>query len=343
MFTINTKQAVEEILTCCGAGLTPYLTSSPGMGKSSLVHQIANDHDLKVIDVRLSQCTPEDLQGFPMRQGDKATFTPFDIFPVEGDPLPRDEDGNEMSGWMLFLDELSSATKPVQAAAYKLILDRQVGSYKLHKNVAIVAAGNKATDKAVVNQMSTALQSRLINYELEVDPKAWTEWALQSGVDHRVTGFISFKPSMLMDFRADHTDKTFACPRTWEFLSRLVKGRDIEQHHGARIAGTIGEGAAVEFMTFAQEYGKLPSFNAILADPKGTPIPREASTKYATMSMLMENFEPGNLDEVLDYVERFDTEIQVIFCRGAVVRKPEIRTNHQKFQDYLMKMLRYLN
>ena len=98
-----------------------------------------------------------------MREGNKAVFTPFSIFPLENDPIPQGYDG-----WMLLLDELSSANKQVQAAAYKLILDRQVGSFNLHPNCAIVAAGNKITDKAVVTQMSTALQSRLIHYELSV-------------------------------------------------------------------------------------------------------------------------------------------------------------------------------
>ncbi len=151
MYTVTPNQAAQEIVACISAGLTPLLSGSPGTGKSSLMNQVAKDYQLKLLDLRLSQCTPEDLQGYPMRNGNKATFTPFDIFPLEGEEIPE---GYE--GWILFLDELTSATKPVQAAAYKLILDRMVGSYRLHPNVAIVGAGNKMTDRAVVNQMSTA-------------------------------------------------------------------------------------------------------------------------------------------------------------------------------------------
>ena len=42
----------------------------------------------------------------------KAEFMPFNIFPLENTPLPKDKDG-----WLLFLDEFNSATKMVQAAA----------------------------------------------------------------------------------------------------------------------------------------------------------------------------------------------------------------------------------
>lgn len=337
MYTITPKQAYDEIVGCISVGLVPMLASSPGMGKSSLVNQIARDFRLKLLDLRLSQCTPEDLQGFPMRSGDKATFTPFDVFPLEGDEVPPGYDG-----WLLFLDEATSATKPVQAAAYKLILDRMVGSFKLHPNVAIVMAGNKITDKAVVTQMSTAMQSRIIHFELGVSSDEWVEYAYKADIDHRIISFIGYMPSRLMDFRPDHQDKTFPCPRTWEFLSKLIKGKDVNQSTGPRAAGTIGEGVAVEFITFAQEFDRLPKFADIVADPLGAMIPPESSTKYATVSMLIENFTPNTLDPVLEYVQLLDIEMQILFCRGAVVRHPKIREEHTKFIQYLRKMVRYL-
>jgi hypothetical protein len=337
MFTVTPKQAADEIVACISVGRTPLLTSSPGMGKSSLMNQVARDYRLKLIDVRLSQCTPEDLNGFPMRNGNKATFTPFDIFPLEGDELPDGYDG-----WLLFLDELTSATKPVQAAAYKLILDRMVGSFHQHKHVAIVGAGNKTTDKAVVNQMSTALQSRLLHYELALNAREWVELAHRIGIDYRITSFIEYMPSKLMDFRPDHQDTTFPCPRTWEFLSDLIKGQEITESRGARVAGAIGEGCAVEFITFAKEFTRLPKFHQIIADPKGTPVTDEASTKYASMSMLIENVDEKTLSAVLEYVERFDIEFQIIFARGVVVRHPKLRTDHDGFRNYLRNMVRYL-
>lgn len=338
MFLITPKQTVEELRVCAEAGLTPLLTSSPGMGKSSLVHAFAEEFGLKLIDLRLSQCTPEDLQGFPMRSGNKATFTPFDVFPIEGDPIPEG-----YTGWLLFLDELTSASKPVQAAAYKLILDRMTGSFKLHPNVVIVAAGNKATDKAVVNQMSTALQSRIIHYELELNVNDWIELAHKQDFDHRVIGYITYQPGQLMDFRPDHQDKTFPCPRTWDFLSRLVKDREVSTKIGARIAGTVGQGAAVGFITFAEQYDKLPRMDAILADPLGIAVPREASTRHATISMLISEADEDNLGKVMEYVDRFDAEFQFVFCRGANLRNPKLRHQNKAFDAHLMKMLRYLS
>lgn len=42
----------------------------------------------------------------------RADYAPFAHFPIEGDPLPEG-----YSGWLLFLDELTSALPAIQAAA----------------------------------------------------------------------------------------------------------------------------------------------------------------------------------------------------------------------------------
>lgn len=341
-YTISPSQAYTEVLHCISRGVAPLIVSSPGLGKSSIIQRVAKDYRLKLIDLRLSQCTPEDLNGFPMRMGDKAQFVPFDIFPLKGEPLPVDEDGNEMEGWLLFCDEITSASKSVQAAAYKLILDRMVGSFKLHENCVIAAAGNKATDKAVVTQMSTALQSRMTHYEMEVCEKSWIDWAFKNDIDNRVISFISYMPSRLMDFRPDHQDKTFPCPRTWEFLSRLIKDEEVNEKISARIAGTIGTGCATEFIAFAKEFDRLPRFEDIAAAPLNAPVPPEVSTKYATMSMLVEHVDDKSMDAVLSYVDRFDIEMQILFSRGCAAMKPDLRTKHVGFGKFLTKMVRYL-
>ncbi|OZB41166.1 MAG: hypothetical protein B7X50_07665 [Alishewanella sp. 34-51-39] len=129
-------------------------------------------------------------------------------FPLESDEVPKG-----YNGWLLFLDEFTSATRAVQASAYKLVLDRMVGDHYLHKNVAIVCAGNLETDGAIVEAMSTALQSRLVHFEVAVDSECWLEWAVKNDIDHRITSYIRFKPDNLYTFKADHTDKTYGSPR----------------------------------------------------------------------------------------------------------------------------------
>lgn len=110
---VKISQAASMITKAIKAKLVPMLVGSPGTGKSMIVQDIAESYGLKLIDMRLSQCDPTDLMGFPnINKEGRAGYAPMETFPIEGDPLPEG-----YSGWLLFLDEFNSAPPSVQAAA----------------------------------------------------------------------------------------------------------------------------------------------------------------------------------------------------------------------------------
>ena len=64
---------------------------------------------------------------------------------------------------ILFLDEMNSAPQSVQAAAYQLILNRKIGDYELPVGWAVIAAGNRASDRSVVHAQPAALANRFVD------------------------------------------------------------------------------------------------------------------------------------------------------------------------------------
>jgi hypothetical protein len=313
---VKPSQAIRMMTTYITARLVPMLVGSPGCGKSDLVRQIAKKYNLKVIDLRLSQCDPTDLLGFPNIKGTKAGYVPMETFPLEGDKIP---DG--YSGWLLFLDEFNSAGNAVQAAAYKITLDRMVGIDKLHANVAIICAGNLDTDNAIVNPMSTALQSRLAHLELVLDTEEWCTWASENQLDHRIVDYIRFRPGNLYTFKPDHTDRTYACPRTWAFASRVLEREDVDSPDCLPLlAGVIGEGVAREFLVHCKIYETLPKIAEIVARPDAVKVPQEPSILYAITGSLADNAAKDNLTQLMKYIGRLPEEFQVVTLRDIVRR-----------------------
>jgi hypothetical protein len=323
--TVNTHEASALMEKVLRAGLVTMLSGSPGTSKSSLVYQLAEKFGLKVIDLRLSQCDPVDLSGFPTinTAKTKSTYIPMTTFPIEGDPIPKG-----YNGWLLFLDEFNSAPLSVQSAAYKLILDKQVGEFNLHKNVAIVAAGNLATDNAITNRLSTAMQSRLVHLELKINPKHWLEWAATAGIDYRVQAYINYKPDGLMIFDPNHNDKTFANPRTWEFLSSIIK-QEIQINHDLLplLAGCVGEGSARQFYGFVQVFDDLPQVEELIKNPLTARIPNEPSALYAVAGLIAHKITEANIDSLVQYTERLPVEFQVISLSGAIKNNPKLIGN----------------
>lgn len=270
--------------------------------------------------MRLSQCDPTDLLGFPQITNGKAGYVPMDTFPLEHDPVPVG-----YSGWLLFLDEFTSAPRGVQAAAYKVTLDRMIGQHNLHPHCAIVCAGNKDSDGAIVEEMSTALQSRLIHLELIVDALEWMEWASAQKFDHRITSFIGFKPSMIYTFKPDHTDKTYAAPRTWDFTNDLLKYVDPgEQDALPLFSGALSEGVAREFIVFCEIYMNLPSIPDIVANPSGLKVSDEPSILFALTGSIAHHINALNADKLLVYISRLPVEFQVVCVRQCLARNKEL-------------------
>ena len=317
---VTPSQATSMIAKYIQAKIVPMLTGSPGMGKSAIVKDIAKTYNLKLIDLRLSQCDPTDLMGFPSIQGQRAGYLPMETFPLEGDPIPEG-----YSGWLLFLDEFNSASIAVQAAGYKLILDRMVGQKNLHKHVAVVCAGNLETDGAIVNPMSTAMQSRLAHLELITDVNQWLDWAYENGIHRFITSYIKFKPGNLYAFSPDHTDKTYACSRTWEFANRVleVTGAD-DKDLLPMLAGVLSEGVAREFVGFTKIDNDLPKISQIVQSPNSVRVPDEPSVLFALTGSISHHADKTNLAPLITYVKRLPKEFQVVALRETVRRNKEL-------------------
>uniref|UniRef100_A0AAU6VZR9 AAA-ATPase n=1 Tax=Pseudomonas phage Arace01 TaxID=3138526 RepID=A0AAU6VZR9_9VIRU len=334
------RKIKEYIRDCIYAGLVPYVQSSPGMGKSTIMEAIANEENLHMIDHRLSTSAPEDMSGLPQFQEGLAKFAPFaDLFPLQDAVIPNGKDG-----FMLFLDEFNSAKREVQAASYKLILDKKVGQHRLHDRLVITAAGNLSTDRAIVNPIGTAMQSRVIHLEMEIDFDEWLmDVALPQEWDSRVIAYLSQYPSKLMDFKPDHNEKTFCCPRTWDFVNRIAKTKDkIEVKDTALYGGCITSGTAADFVQFTQVYANMVKIEDILRDPVNCYLPGDANTRWATISAMMEKVTEDNFEKMAIYANRFDLSFRVLFFRSAHVRNPKLRS-HPAFRKAMSEVSKYIH
>lgn len=349
IYSCTPRQIREYVIDCLESDVVPFVQSSPGMGKSSIMKSISKEAGLELIDHRLSTSAPEDLSGLPrFDEEGNAHFSPFaDLFPVEGTNIPEGK-----RGWMLFLDEFNSAKKDVQAAAYKLVLDRMTGQKKLHEKCVITAAGNLATDRAIVNQISTAMQSRVCHLEMRIDHTEWLyDVALKEDYDPRIIAFLNYDEKKLMDFRPDHNEKTFCCPRTWEFMNRFIKGKDFkinadgEYEMDKKIplyAGTITSGVAVEFVQFTRVFNSLIDIKEILRDPANCQIPGDNPTRWAVISHMMSKGTEENFTKIVEYANRFPLDFKILFFRSALVRLPFFR-QHPSFAPAMADLSRYLS
>jgi hypothetical protein len=241
--------------------ISTMIWGAPGIGKSSIVEQLATTHQLEFIDLRLSQLAPTDLRGLPVAEAGVSKWFPPEFLPQQGRGI-------------LFLDEINMAVPAMQGMAQQLILDRRVGSYVVPEGWFVWAAGNRKEDRAGVFEMPAPLANRFLHLQVEPDFASFKAYALESGIHEQIIAFLSFRPSLL--HKIEPHQPAWCSPRSWMMASSL-------HFHGLDLAPAIGMSANAEFQAFINLYRNLPDLTQILAG-RGSEIafPGEPSARYAT-------------------------------------------------------------
>ena len=250
---ISAGQALAALRAGHAAQANGQMTASwmlhgrPGIGKTEIVQQLAQETSSRLFDLRLTTIEPQDLRGLPFYDHEaKRTvwYRPED--------LPDDPENPAI----LFLDELTAAAPSLQPTVYGLLQERRVGRHQLPASTFIVAAGNSVEDGAVAYEMGTALSDRLIHLALRAEATDWiANYAMPKRLDPAVIAFIRTRPDLL-DTTEDalRRGQMIACtPRSWARVSSILGSVEDKGLRDTLIAGTIGEAPAAEFILIAEE------------------------------------------------------------------------------------------
>lgn len=256
---------------------------SPGCGKSTIVRDVCKKRGIDFIDARLAQMEPCDIKGLPVPNKEEKVMDWF----ING-TWPRNPNGKGI----IFLDEITSADRSIQVAAYELVLDRRLGKlYQVPPGYLIVAAGNNTTDKAVAMTMSSALANRFMHVELKEDAEAWLNWARINNIHPSVVGFIAYKPNMLFSMDdGQNLERGWPSPRSWERVSQMChiykNTKDVLLRK--MVYGLVGNSTGVEFMEFYKLNAEFDNILQIMTDPNSIiHIPPQADRKYAMCSAMV--------------------------------------------------------
>ena len=306
MNPIKAQRSIDHLIN---RKVPVFLWGPPGIGKSSIVSQIAKNRDIGFIDLRLSLLDPTDLRGIPFfdTKENTAVWAPASFLP----------DGSIKEG-ILFLDELNTAAPMVQASAYQLILDRKIGEYTLPDGWAIVAAGNRESDRGVVFRMATPLANRFVHLDMEPSLEDWQVWAKKSNIDETIIAFTSYRPDALFAFNTQNDSKAFATPRTWEYVNEILLSNPDDDLLMDLIKGAIGEELAASFLGFKSVAKKLPNIDDIL-EGKTTDVPVETSALHilcTSLSMRIDDeTRAATLDNLLRYTLNLPGEFAVMIIQ----------------------------
>jgi len=326
MKAIELKNSLKELIK---EKIPTFIWGSPGIGKSSIVKQIAKEQNLEFIDLRLSLLDPTDLKGIPFFDSNskEAIWAPPNF-------LPKDK----TSSGILFLDEINTAPPSVQSAAYQLVLDRKIGDYELPQNWAIVSAGNEIDDASVVFDMPAPLSNRFVHLNMQVDFNDWKVWAYQNQIESSIIAYLQFDESKLFNFDAELDQKAFATPRSWEYVDKILKSNLNKKALTEVLTGTIGEEATVGFLNFLKVMQELPNIDDIL-NGKDVKFSNDSKVLFAlttAITLKLKNAKQEQIENAIKFSFKLPKEYAVALIKDMQQNNIDIE-NLDIWEDWVEK------
>lgn len=320
---INHEQLTKSIIKSYNTGKPLFISGTTGIGKSQNVmntakqiavkeqrkfiewNKISDKDKLRLedeeayresvfvfVDYRISQISPEDLKGLPKLNGkDYVEWKPTLLFRV----LSKDK-----VKALLFFDEMNLAPPSIQAAAYQIILDKCIGEIALNPDVCIIAAGNRAEDKANVFDMAMPLKARFRHTTLRVPSvEEWeSEYAIPHGVQDKLIAFLKFRPDLLMaDISKLKGQSAFPCPRQWDVVDCITKDETDLEEIKRYTSESVGDGVAIEYKAFLKLRDEIDLDN-VLANPSSV-SKLGLDMKWALISLVSERYRTAKKDSTL--------------------------------------------
>ncbi len=270
-------------------------------------------------DLRSSQMDIGDVKGLPSFFDGVTEWKANILFKVLSQ---KESDG------ILFFDELLQAPPTILSNLYQIILDRQVGEISLSENIGIFAGTNTITDNAGVFNIPSPLANRFLHVELSIPSKKdWVNWSFKNDIDNRIIAFIEFNEKYLHTYDKVKNNLVFSSPRSWEFLSRLIKDNKNIDEIEISAQSTIGEGVGIEFLSFIKLQKKL-NIEDLLKHPEKVKNIVELSEKYALLSAVSDRIKekPEDLptyQAVMKLLNYLEEEFKIILMRFILTNAQE--------------------
>jgi hypothetical protein len=308
-FECSLSEAREQVEIIMKTNTAVMLWAPPGIGKSSMVKQLAKDLGLPVIDIRLAQYDPLDLKGIPTINGNKTTWLTPEFFPTEGKGI-------------LFLDELTCAAPSVQNAALQLVLDRKLNNYEVPEGWKIIAAGNTAEHGAFVSKLSNPMKNRMAHIYIAPFWEDVKQYFVDNNIRPEIVSFLDWRPE-LMHKMPTTEEAAFPTPRTWEKFSDLLyaafDNNKVEGRKSLKLGMCIvGQGASVEFSSFIDIYVNIKPDEIIEKGSMPSYSDSDVAIKYASCGAVCHYFtqkikkpNKNQVKHLIAFIELLEPEFQV--------------------------------
>jgi len=349
MATIDYKTFLNVITPIVNARFPVLVRGRHGIGKSTIVYQLADKMGLPVVERRASQMTEGDLLGLPKLTKNVTSWCPPEWLATAcNKPV------------VLFLDEVDRATLEVRQGIFELCDSRKIAGNALHPDTLIFACvnGGEHGSQYQVGEMDPAELDRYTVFDVEPTVEDWLNWA-KGNISQEIWDFVNHNHGHL-EHKGDYEpNKVYPSRRSWERLSKTLSGMGDEIESSSATyqisQAFIGFEGAVAFNNFLKDYDRQVSIEDLLDDGKFELIKKWKINDHNAMVEKMKSkdifasrLSDTRLDNLAKYFVSLPSEIVMVLWQALaqtdestynIAKLWAIEIEGQSIQDFVVGIL----
>ncbi len=203
-----------------------FLLGAPGIGKTAIMEQIAQDLDIALVSYSMTHHTRQSALGLPFISHKKYQGTEFDVSEYTMSEIIASvyemmEKTGKKEG-ILFLDEINCVSETLAPSMLQFLQYKTFGKHRIPQGWVVATAGNPPQFNRSVREFDVVTMDRLKVLEVEADYDTWRKYAVNRGIHGSILTYLDIKKKDFYLIENTVDGKSYVTARGWEDLSETI-------------------------------------------------------------------------------------------------------------------------
>jgi hypothetical protein len=204
-----------------------FLLGAPGIGKTAIIEQIAQELDVSFVSYSMTHHTRQSALGLPFIakrefQGEEYDVSEYTMSEIIASVYETMEATGKKEG-ILFLDEINCVSETLTPAMLQFLQYKIFGRHKVPDGWIVVTAGNPTEYNKTARDFDIATWDRLKRIDVEPDFGAWRVYAVDTGVHPAIITYLDIEHDFFYHIETTVDGTYFVTARGWDDLSSIIK------------------------------------------------------------------------------------------------------------------------
>ncbi|MCD8096373.1 MAG: MoxR family ATPase [Ruminococcus sp.] len=327
-----------------------FLLGPPGIGKTAIMDQIAQEMQINLVSYAMTHQTRESAIGQPMIVeknfiGREIKVSESTMSEVIANIYETMEETGIKEG-ILFLDEINCVDQTIAPMMLQFLQYKIFGKHQIPEGWVVTTAGNPPQYNHAVTDFDIATLDRLKKVDCVADFNCWKEFALKAQLHTSIITYLTEFPENFYGVAcADENNQSFVTARAWEDMSDMMK---LHEEGGVVVDLILIEqyvqnhDIAVDFNDFYNYYNEVKDayeIDTILQGKASEQIKANAKIAGKEEKAILLDVLTAEAAGAMQYsreTTRLLTEMQPIL-QDSVERLGEGFSNREVFSNHIMR------